>query len=281
VEKKEPGNKKIILIPTDFSEVSENAINHGIGLAQSLNCKVCLLHVINLQNGGTDIKEDSGANDVNMKLNQYKDHYEKKYPVKIVLLAREGNIFKVINKVAAEIKACLMVMGTHGKQGLQHLYGSYALKVVLDCPCPVIVVQKRMFDKGYRNIVLPVRSEFEAGQSVELILLMHKLFASKIYLMQPMETDPVMIESLKTITRQITGILDEKKVDWEIKIAEATNDFPTEVISHAVAKKSDMIMIISLPGVVATDFSFSSWNERLMFNEAQIPVMCFNAIEPG
>ena len=40
-------------------------------------------------------------------------------------------------------------------------------------------------------------------------------------------------------------------------------------------------MIMTMPGEDVPGFNFSAWNERLMFNEAQIPVMCVNPIELG
>jgi hypothetical protein len=36
-----------------------------------------------------------------------------------------------------------------------------------------------------------------------------------------------------------------------------------------------------MPGEDVPGFNFSAWNERLMFNEAQIPVMCINPFELG
>jgi hypothetical protein len=188
---------------------------------------------------------------------------------------------KEINKVATEIKANLMVLGTHGKQGLQHLFGSHALKVVLDSPCPVVVVQKRSFDNGYHNIVLPISNDVEPRQSVEWILLISRLFNSKIHLFQSLETDPALNTRLNIITQQITKILDEKKVPYDIKTADTVRDFSTQIISYAVTRKSGMIMIMTMPGEDVPGFNFSAWNERLMFNEAQIPVMCVNPIELG
>ena len=271
----------IILIPTDFSEVCENAISHGIELAQFLNYKVCILHVINNQSDSAHKQEDTDLERIDQNLKKYKELFEKKYTIRIDLLAREGNILKVINKVATEIKANLMVLGTHGKQGLQHLFGSHALKVVLDSPCPVLVVQKRSFDKGYHDIVLPISSDIEPRQSIEWVLLMSRLFNSKILLFQSFDTDPELNNRLKIITQQITKILDEKKVPFDIKTADTSRDFSTQIISYAVAHKPDMIMIMTMPGEDVPGFNFSAWNERLMFNEAQIPVMCVNPIELG
>ena len=186
----------IILIPTDFSEVCENAISHGTELARFLKYQVCLLHVIDKQDETTLKKNDPALDPINQKLLKYKNEYEEKFGVKIETLVRNGNILKVIDKVAAELKANLMVMGTHGKQGMQHLFGSHALKVVVDSPCPVVVVQKRTFENGYRNIVLPVSNELESRQAIEWVMLMSRLFNSKILICQSHETDPVMVSQI-------------------------------------------------------------------------------------
>ena len=280
-QKKEIKYNSIILIPTDFSEVCENAISHGIELAQFLHYKVCILHVIDKQGESTLMKDDPTLEVIKQKLQKYKLEYEQKFKVNIETLTRNGNILKVIDKVAVDLKANLMILGTHGKQGLQHLLGSHALKVVLDSPCPVVVVQKRSFDNGYRNIVLPVSNELESRQAIEWVILMSRLFNSRILLYQSLESDPAMISRLNIIIQQITKVLEDEKVPYKIKVADKPKDFATQVISYAVTNKSDMIMIITMPGAEVPGFSFSVWDERMMFNEAQIPVMCINPVELG
>jgi nucleotide-binding universal stress UspA family protein len=121
----------IVLIPTDFSEVCNNAIHHGVELAQSLNYSVCILHVINKQTKSMLKKENLSLEFIDGRLNEYKEQYGTDYTVPIETMAREGSIFTVINEVAQEVKANLMVLGTHGKLGLQHLFGSYALRLWL------------------------------------------------------------------------------------------------------------------------------------------------------
>jgi nucleotide-binding universal stress UspA family protein len=271
----------VILIPTDFSEVCNNAIQHGVELAQFLNYKVCILHVIDRKTEAQLEKDHLVKESIEQKLKAYVELYEKQFPVMIDTLTREGNLFKVIGQVATEIKANLMVMGTHGKQGLQHLFGSHALKVVLDSPCPVVVVQKRSFGEGYHKIVLPVSGDIEPRQAVEWVLLMSQLFNSKILIYQSHEPDSSLNNRLNIITRQITEIFKEKNIIYEIKLAEKTTDYSSQVISYAVKNLADMIMIMTMPAIDLTGFSFSAWDERMMFNEAQIPVMCINPIELG
>ena len=271
----------VILIPTDFSAVCENAIMHGIELAQFLQYSVCILHVIDKKTEIALAKESLGSDAINQHLLKYKDTYEKLLPGKIEILTREGNLFTVIDQVATKLKVNLMIMGTHGKQGLQHLFGSHALKVVLDSPCPVVVVQKRSFGNGYHKIVLPISSEIESQQAVKWVLLMNRLFSSRILIYQALEPDPIINGHLKIIAQNIISIFENKKILFDLTLAEKPSDFSIQVISHAVTNMADLIMIMTMPAVDLTGFSFSAWDERIMFNEAQIPVMCINPIDLG
>jgi nucleotide-binding universal stress UspA family protein len=271
----------VVLIPTDFSEACNNAIHHGVELAKSLNYSVCILHVINKQTKSFLKKGKLSVGYVEEQLKEYKDTYEESQSVTIETIAREGSIFKIINEVATEIKANIMVLGTHGKQGMQYLFGSYAFRVVLDSPCPVVVVQKRSFGKGYHDIVIPISNNLETRQKVQWILLMTKLFHSKVHLFQADENDPDLDGRIHVITSQITKILDENKISYGIIKAEKTGDFANQVISYSIKIRTDLIMIMTVPHIDVPGFSVSAWDETMMFNEAEIPVMCINPTDLG
>ncbi|MCX6243891.1 MAG: universal stress protein [Bacteroidetes bacterium] len=271
----------IVMIPTDFSEACNNAIHHGAGLAKSLNYSICILHVINKQTKSMLKKENLTLEYINDRLNQYKEEHEKEFGIKVETIAREGSIFSVINEVATEIKANLMVLGTHGKQGMQHLFGSYALRVVLDSPCPVVVVQKRSFGNGYHDIVIPITNEHETRQNIDWILLMAQLFNSKVTFFQAFYNDPDQDKRIGFITNHITRILDEKQVQYKTLRAEKSGDFENQVLAYAVKSRTELVMFMTIPHVDVPGFSVSTWAETLMFNEAEIPVMCINPTELG
>jgi nucleotide-binding universal stress UspA family protein len=272
---------RVVLIPTDFSETCNNAIHHGVELAKSLNYSVCILHVINKQTKSLLKKEKLSVGYVEAQLNKYKETYRNEETVAIETIAREGSIFTIINEVATEIKANIMVLGTHGKQGMQYLFGSYALRVVLDSPCPVVVVQKRSFGEGYHKIVIPISNDLETRQKVQWVLLVAKLFNSKVHLFQANENDPDLDGRIRVITAHITKILDENKISYEIVKAEKTGDFANQVISYSIKTRSELIMIMTIPHIDVPGFSVSAWDETMMFNEAEIPVMCINPTELG
>jgi nucleotide-binding universal stress UspA family protein len=271
----------IVLIPTDFSEVCNNAISHGVKLARFLGYKVCILHIISKETKAELKKRNAGVDYVEYRLKEYRKYYEKKYGVVIETLAVEGNIFTTISEVAKGIKANLMVMGTHGKKGLQHVFGSYALRVVVESPIPVVVVQKRSFRLGYNNIIFPVSNDLEPRQAVHWAKLIAKLFQAKIHIILSPEKETARKTSLNIITKQITDIFAAEQISFTIRTAETPGGFADHVISHAVMHHADLIMIMTRPNIEVAGFSLAAWDERLMFNDAQIPVMAINPVEFG
>ncbi len=271
----------VVLIPTDFSEVCSNAISHGVKLALFLGYKVCILHIINKETKAELKKKNVDIDYIDYRLKEYKKYYSKTYKVEIDTMAVEGNIFSTISDVAKEIKANLMVMGTHGKVGLQHVFGSYALKVVVESPVPVVVVQKRAFNKGYNNIVFPVSNDLEPRQAVHWAKLMARLFSAKIHIIQSPEKETGRKTSLNIITKQITDIFTAEEISYVVTAAETAKDFAEQVISYGVLHHADLFMIMTRPNIEVAGFSLASWDERLMFNDAQIPVMGINPVEVG
>jgi len=281
----QPNQKKkydsIVLIPTDFSEVCGNAISHGVKLARFLGYRVCILHVINTETKAALKKKNVGVDYVEWRLKEYKKYYEKKYELVVETMAVEGSIFTTISEIAEKIKANVMILGTHGKKGLQHVFGSYALKVVGESPVPVVVVQKRSFRDGYQKITFPVSNDLEPRQGVQWAKLMAKLFQSEILLFLSREKDSALSNRIQIITKQITDIFDEEKIPYSITNAEKPGSFAEQVISYSVYKHADLMLMITRPNIDVPGFSLSAWSERLMFNEAQIPVMCINPVDFG
>jgi hypothetical protein len=108
-----------------------------------------------------------------------------------------------------------------------------------------------------------------------------KLFNSKIHLFQAIESDAVLNTRLNIITSQITKVLDEKALPYTLTLAEKPGDFAKQILSYSSKNFADLIIIMTEPNYDVQGFSYSKWSEALMFNEAQIPVMCINPFNLG
>lgn len=192
------------------------------------------------------------------------------YGIEAEGIAREGNIFTTISDVAKEIGANLLYLGTHGKIGMQHITGSYALKVVTSSPAPVIVVQKRSFNDGYRHIVLPITSDSGPWEKTKWAAHIANQFKSEIHIYQ------MAGENIEEAVKQITEFFSKNDVSFTIKVAPKNTNFAKQVVDYATSNNADLIMIMTDPDQSLARFILGSWDEQIIFNGSQIPVMCIN-----
>ena len=149
--------KQIILVPTDFSDAANTAINHAATVASVSGDEIRLLHIVNKDTKSKLKKAGESLDDLNAKMDGLVADLKSKYGVKADSHLREGSIFTTIGEVAEEIGARLLVMGTHGVIGMQHITGAWAVKVITSSPVPVIIVQKKaLASHGYKTIVFPI-----------------------------------------------------------------------------------------------------------------------------
>ena len=141
---------KTILFPTDFSNGARAAMDHAISLAKDYNAKLILLYVIQdisiaewyipSSISVTDLVED-------MQKSAWKemDRWETETASKVKDVEKmvvRGVPFVEIIKTAKGRNADLIVIGTHGRTGIDHmLFGSTAEKVVRKAHCPVLTVR--------------------------------------------------------------------------------------------------------------------------------------------
>lgn len=261
----------IVLVPTDFSEVCDNAINQACDAARFLQYKVVLLHIINSDTRTWIKKEGLDEADVLAKLKTLASEKATTYSVTVDAMVQEGSIFTAIGDVASEIKADLIFLGTHGKSGIQHLTGSYALKVVTSSPVPVIVVQKRPFNKGYHDIILPITSDAGPLDKTRWAAYIAKKFNAKVHLFL-INNDTSILEASKVIKE----FMDEQGVEHITSIAERESGFSRQVIDYATSKNADLILIMTSPDKNWTSFILGTYDEEMIFNTSQIPTMCIN-----
>jgi universal stress protein A len=138
------------LVPVDFSEDANRAVEYAIDLASKLGARVTLLHVMQLLPLGSG---DMGVTVPYTYIQDLKEEITSRMQAsleRITAAGLEGEIavvygvpFQEILDTAKNQQVALIIMGTHGRTGLQHaLMGSVAEKVVRLAPCPVLVVRQ-------------------------------------------------------------------------------------------------------------------------------------------
>lgn len=144
-----PGAASIerLLVPIDFSEFAQEALEYATLLAKQLNTRVRLVHAMMAAAYPLDFAL-FGVSEEQALREKVHEHLDKLVSVvKADGVVAEGSCEvgapgEVILKHAKEVGAGAVVMGTHGRRGLSHLaLGSVAEYVVRHAACPVFTVK--------------------------------------------------------------------------------------------------------------------------------------------
>lgn len=261
-----------ILVPTDFSEVCANAANQAAEAAKWLGSKVLLLHVINSETKTYLKNENLPVSAIDDKLAELAASISSNYGVETGYITREGSIFTEIADVIKEEEISMVYLGTHGKVGLQRLTGSFALKVITSSEAPVVVVQKRPFENGYKKIVLPITSEAGPHEKTKWAVFVAKKFNATIHIYRTAEAS----EEVYKASKHIADFLTKNDVSFVERSAEKNTNFAKQVIDYATTNNADLIMIMTDPDKSFTSYILGRYDEEIIFNASQIPVMCVN-----
>jgi nucleotide-binding universal stress UspA family protein len=141
-----------ILLCTDFSENSHWAFHYALDLAKAYKSKMLILHIVpesphpeqpSAHLSEEKLEELKAARKKEMDL-QLRTHYLDKMKrfKDYQFMMKTGDPFDGISETAKEEAVDLIVMGTHGRTGLDHvLFGSTSEKVVRMSSCPVLIVR--------------------------------------------------------------------------------------------------------------------------------------------
>ncbi|MDX1461832.1 MAG: universal stress protein [Marinirhabdus sp.] len=144
---------KTILVPTDFSSHSENALRAAASIAKEQQAKLVVVHMAGISDSHLSKEEASSALEsvFYMKLSEkrFAEFLDQPYldGLTVTEAIKKHKNFTELNDVAKEVSADLIVMSSHGSSGLQELLlGSNTEKVVRTSDIPVLVIKETLTD---------------------------------------------------------------------------------------------------------------------------------------
>jgi nucleotide-binding universal stress UspA family protein len=250
---------KKILVPTDFSEQANFALDFAYQIARKSNAEIHLLNVIDYP--GLSTAWSGGMNVIGGAEPPF-DNLDESFITGLIDKAKEemktmvlklnehevtihetieiGNPYFVITEKIDNEDINLVIMGSKGASGLEEvLIGSNTEKVVRHAICPVITIkQKREFDKIHKIVLA---SNFEGDQShvVEELQKLQHIFNAEFHLVRIIT--PNNFESTRTIHKQMQDFVSAYHIEnYTLNIY---NDFMEEdgIIYFAQDIEADMI----------------------------------------
>lgn len=158
-----------ILVPTDFSVPSQEAIEYAVTLAGRFDAAIHLIHVLQdplAAHAAWEFYIPDSPEQREQRQQEAKDRLWDiaaqyiRAGVRITTEVRVGSPTEEIVAAATAYGSDLVVMGTHGRTGLPHLLlGSIAERIIRTAPCPVLAVRPQ-------GVPITVDSEAEVALTV-------------------------------------------------------------------------------------------------------------------
>ena len=139
-----PLKPRSILIATDFSEASEKALRHSLALARLCESRLCVAHIVSSlgitlagPNAIAACEEAAERDAAALQASLVQAGALTGIPHKAVV--RRGELWPELQQIIREESANLLVLGTHGRQGIGKLFvGSIAEQIFRQANCPVL-----------------------------------------------------------------------------------------------------------------------------------------------
>lgn len=183
-----------ILVPTDFSDKSDYALELALQFKQIRNAEIHVLNVINapseavfdaegniMEDSAIDLSviEESRQQNEEQLENWHSDHNHELFKV-----VRIGHFTKDIMNYIDEEEVDLILMGTHGATGMSEMImGSHAESIVRQSPVPVLTLKCDRSDLDINHILLTSDFSSEEPDNIDLVLDLQKSCNATIHLL--------------------------------------------------------------------------------------------------
>jgi|AntAceMinimDraft_5_1070358.scaffolds.fasta_scaffold01684_7 nucleotide-binding universal stress UspA family protein len=278
---------KKILIPTDFSKNSKNAIRYALALFSEIPCHFFLLYV-NVE--GSDVREKTiyelGTNimvkreskSVSQKLKDLEQFVtsisSKKEYHQVTMIREKGYFLKNIRKHIEEKEIELIVMGTRGASELKEFFtGTRSGDVITKVESDVLVVPDKAQFKGFMNVVFPV--DFEIKYSDTTLKKIASIITSKTAQLQILyvtKSEIKLVNDLMAQQKQLVQRLSQllpNPIRLERVVSRKVED---GVQVFAESASADLIIMISKDYSLLRQLFLDTTVEEVSFN-TRIPLL--------
>jgi nucleotide-binding universal stress UspA family protein len=182
-----------ILVPTDFSECAEMAVEAAASIARKTNSRLYLMHIVHIpsyeSNTSLESFQDFAEGIFIMKLvkKKFAELLAKPFlsDVNVIELIQFDSVYESISKQAKDNEIDLIVMGSHGTSGAKELLiGSNTERIIRTSVIPVLTIKSRHQDFNPQNIIFASNFYGESDKNFSRIHAIANIFGAKIHLLK-------------------------------------------------------------------------------------------------
>jgi nucleotide-binding universal stress UspA family protein len=272
---------KTLIVPTDFSPVSLNAVNYAAEMAMSIDASLLLLNVYQVPVTFTEVPVVNISIEALRSLSEEKIAALKKNlehvtsgKLKIYAESRLGEVTDEIETLCKKIKPFAVVMGTKGASGLERLFlGSNTLTAIRHLTSPVIVIPPGAVYSGIKKLGFACdMNEVVQTTPSEKIHEVCNTFNARLLVLNVDYNNRHFSPETPEESLLLHTMLEDLKPSYQFidhpDIVEGIHQFAE---THAV----DMIITIPKKHKVLSALFQKSHTRELVFH-AHIPIMCIH-----
>lgn len=260
-------SKNIYLVLHDFTSVGDAALNYAVNLSRSVIAEV---KVVNLVSNQAQIASATS------KLNQIIANTQKAEHTTLTSIVKVGSIFNDIARIVKEEKVNLIIMGTHGKKGVQqNLFGSFAMKVITSSNVPFIVTQIDTKPKEIAKVLVPIDLEKESLQVVDIAGDIAKIYNAEVFLVAQKHEDPFLSQKIKNRILIVRKQYEERDIVCNIELLTPGGAYHNKIVDLCQQKDIDLIAISYHTASFLPQFD--KFAQSLITNSLQLPCVVINA----
>lgn len=279
---------KKILVPVDFSETSEIAMNEAIKISGLLKAELFLIHVVEFTGYYFSIVPETQTilpslleleRVVEKKMDQMREKIKKQFGIIPEIYVTTGQVDSEIISFSEKEKIDLIVMGTHGISGYKELFlGSNSQRVVTLSEVPVLTMQKENKTLEFKNILIPIDNSLHSREKVNTTMIIADLFGATIHLIGlPSFTDLKELDEIKIKLKSVEKIVSTDKLPYKTTIVHGKN-LAENAIKYASENKCDLIVINTGHESKLTGIFLGAFAQQIV-NHSKIPVLSIKHIE--
>ena len=271
---------KNIVVPVDFSKQSEMALKVAAILAKRNQAELFVLHMLELSPAimadTQYIPQEHIVHLIKMTEKRFVEFTSGKpylEGIQMTPIIKRYKVFNEVNEVAKKHEADLIVMGSHGTEGLEELFvGSNTERVVRSSEVPVLVVKGNVDDFKAERFVFACDFKKDSIPAAKKAVDFSKLLGTSLQMVY-INTPADAFLSEKDAYERISAFLAEANLGLEVDIY---NDYSVEkgVLNYASTSLADIIGIPTHGRKGLSHFFMGSIGEDVA-NHSQIPVVTF------
>lgn len=256
-----------VLVPYDFTELSEDALQYAIQIARVINSSVELVHIAGTKN---ELKIAEVA------LNHMTRDELANIDVHVGYKIISGKFIQEMNQLVSSNHYEFAVIKTDGPKKMERYTGSRAMKIIAGSRIPFLVVQKKPSHTNISRIVFPLDFRQETKEKLNWIFFLSQFYEIKLSLFLPNYKDKGLSKKINNNLCFAQKILDRRKMEYQVQVATGDKDFVFETIDFAEQIDADLILIMFNKDIGLKEYLLGPQEQAYIINRPKIPVMCVN-----